>query len=56
MLSAEKALITSIAKGFDCLEFNVRKYGHKLLIKPSKRSVKSFLESIKIEIRKFIRY
>lgn len=51
-LSEEKTLITSITKGFDFLGFNVRKYGNKLLIKPSKSSVKSFLESIRLLIKK----
>lgn len=53
-LSEEKTLITSITKGFDFLGFNVRKYGQKLLIKPSKSSIKSFLESIRLEIKKGI--
>ncbi len=39
-LSAEKTRITSIEEGFDFLGQNVRKYGDKLLIKPSKESVK----------------
>jgi len=52
MLSEEKTLITSITLGFDFLGFNVRKYGSKLLIKPSKSSVKSFLESIRTEIKR----
>jgi len=53
-LSEEKTLITSITKGFDFLGFNVRKYDQKLLIKPSKSSIKSFLESIRLEIKKGI--
>lgn len=39
-LSAEKTRITSIEEGFDFLGQNVRKYGDKLLIKPSRESVK----------------
>jgi RNA-directed DNA polymerase len=54
MLSAEKTLITTINQGFDFLGFNVRKYGDKLLIKPSKSSIKSFLSSIRMEIKKGI--
>jgi RNA-directed DNA polymerase len=40
-LSQEKTRITSIDEGFDFLSQNVRKYKDKLLIKPSKESVKS---------------
>ena len=39
-LSDEKTCITEISKGFDFLGFNIRKYNEKLLIKPSKESVK----------------
>jgi RNA-directed DNA polymerase len=46
-LSAEKTTITHIGDGFDFLGFNVRKYKGKLLIKPSKKSVKAFLENIR---------
>ncbi|HAT3863332.1 TPA: group II intron reverse transcriptase/maturase [Legionella pneumophila] len=46
-LSAEKTKITHIQDGFEFLGFNIRKYGRKLLIKPSKRNVKAFLEDIK---------
>lgn len=53
-LSEEKTLITTISKGFDFLGFNVRKYDNKLLIKPSKSSIKSFLESIRTVIKKGI--
>ena len=34
-LSLEKTKITHINEGFDFLGFNIRKYGEKLLIKPS---------------------
>lgn len=52
-LSKEKTRITSIEDGFNFLGFNVRKYRNgKLLIKPSKANVKSFLEEIKEIIRK----
>jgi len=53
-LSEEKTLITSIHEGFDFLGFNVRKYGRKLLIKPSKDSIKSFLSGIREEIRRSV--
>jgi len=38
-LSEEKTHITPIEKGFDFLGQNLRKYGEKLLIKPSKTAV-----------------
>ncbi|OYV84542.1 MAG: hypothetical protein B7Z63_06760, partial [Ignavibacteriae bacterium 37-53-5] len=42
-LSKEKTRITHIQEGFDFLGQNVRKYGDKLLIKPSRNNVKAFL-------------
>ena len=50
-LSPEKTLITHVDKGFDFLGFNVRKYRGKLLIKPSKKNVKAFLEGIRVLIK-----
>ena len=50
-LSEEKTLITHIDDGFDFLGCNVRKYNGKLLIKPAKASVKSFLRKIRGVIR-----
>lgn len=50
-LSAEKTHITHINDGFYFLGFNVRKYAGKLLIKPAKASVKTFLG----ELRRFIK-
>lgn len=46
-LSEEKTRITNIAEGFDFLGQNVRKYNGKILIKPSKRSVKALLGKIR---------
>jgi RNA-directed DNA polymerase len=46
-LSPEKTRITHIDDGFDFLGFNIRKYNQKLIIKPSKESVKKFLASIR---------
>jgi RNA-directed DNA polymerase len=50
-LSQEKTVITHIEEGFDFLGQNVRKYKegkrHKLLIKPSKKNVKAFLEKVR---------
>jgi RNA-directed DNA polymerase len=45
-LSDAKTLITKINEGFDFLGWNFRKYNGKLLPKPSKKSIKRFLESI----------
>jgi RNA-directed DNA polymerase len=50
-LSPEKTLITHIDQGFDFLGFNMRMYGRKLLIKPSKNSIKTFLKKIRTEIK-----
>ena len=46
-LSEEKTLITHIDDGFDFLGKNIRKYNGKLLIKPSKTSIKSFLDKVR---------
>ncbi len=46
-LSEEKTVITHIDDGFDFLGKNIRKYNGKLLIKPSKTSVKSFLRKVR---------
>lgn len=50
-LSLEKTKITHISDGFDFLGFNIRKYGAKLLIKPSEVSIKKFSESLKETIK-----
>ena len=42
-LSEEKTLVTSIDDGFDFLGWNFRKYKGKLITKPSKKSVDTFL-------------
>ena len=46
-LSEEKTRITHIEKGFNFLGQNIRKYHGKLLIKPSKASVKFIMEKLK---------
>lgn len=46
-LSLTKTKITHVDDGFDFLGFNVRKYKGKLLIKPSKKNIKSFLDTIR---------
>jgi RNA-directed DNA polymerase len=53
-LSEEKTHITHINDGFDFLGFNVRKYNGKLLIKPSKSNVLSFLRNMREFIRKHL--
>ena len=47
LLSERKTTITNIENGFDFLGFNIRKYGTKLLIKPSKKSVKRMLDKVR---------
>lgn len=55
-LSKEKTRIVTIEEGFNFLGFNVRLYrtsqGEKLLIKPSKESIKKSKEAISKEIQK----
>jgi RNA-directed DNA polymerase len=46
-LSLEKTRITHIEEGFDFLGQNVRKFDGVLLIKPSKRSIKSLLDKVR---------
>lgn len=46
-LSEEKTVITHIDDGFDFLGKNIRKYNGKLLIKPSKTAIKSFLAKVR---------
>ena len=50
-LSAEKTFISHIDEGFDFLGQNVRKYKGKLLIKPSKKNIKTFLQKVQKEIK-----
>jgi RNA-directed DNA polymerase len=51
-LSPEKTVITHIDQGFDFLGQNVRKYNGKLLIKPSRKSVKALLLKVRSLIKK----
>ncbi|VBI28628.1 group II intron reverse transcriptase/maturase [Burkholderia pseudomallei] len=46
-LSPEKTRITHIDDGFDFLGQHVRKYNGKLLIKPSPKNVKAFLDKVR---------
>ena len=55
-LSEEKTKVTHISEGFDFLGQNVRKYqlgkpNERLLIKPSKKNVKAFLDGVRETIR-----
>ncbi|MEM6321115.1 MAG: group II intron reverse transcriptase/maturase [Bacteroidota bacterium] len=50
-LSPSKTLLTHINCGFDFLGQNIRKYHGKLLIKPSKKSVTTFLAKVKLAIK-----
>jgi RNA-directed DNA polymerase len=49
-LSDEKTLITHINDGFDFLGWNFRKYEAKLIVKPSKKSIKKFTDEISNKI------
>ena len=51
VLSEEKSQITNINTGFDFLGQNVRKYKEKLLITPSKKSIKLFLQRVRRTIK-----
>lgn len=46
-LSQEKTRVVHISKGFDFLGWNFRKYRGKLLIKPSRKSVKAHYDKVK---------
>ena len=50
-LSPEKTCITHIEQGFDFLGQNLRRYGDKLLITPSKKNMHAFLEKVRGHIR-----
>jgi RNA-directed DNA polymerase len=51
-LSPTKTVVTHVTQGFDFLGQNVRRYSNgKLLIKPSKKSVKRFLAGIRKTIK-----
>jgi RNA-directed DNA polymerase len=51
-LSPKKTVITHVEHGFDFLGQNVRRYPNgKLLIKPSKKNVKTFLDDIRRTIK-----
>ena len=51
-LSPEKTCVTSIETGFDFLGQNLRKFGGKLLIQPSKKNTHTFLDKMRQVIRR----
>jgi len=50
--SAEKTVVTHVDHGFDFLGQNVRRYNGKLLIKPSKKNIHTFLEKVRAVVKK----
>jgi len=48
----DKTKIVHLREGFDFLGFNVRRYNHKLLIKPSKAAIRRLRERLAAETRK----
>ena len=46
-LSPEKTRLTHIDEGFDFLGQNIRRYNGKLIIKPSKKNRKAFLDKVR---------
>ena len=50
-LSPEKTVITHISDGFDFLGQNLRKYDGKLLIKPSRKNLRTFLTKVRDVIK-----
>lgn len=46
-LSQEKTQVVHIKQGFDFLSQNIRKYGNKLLIKPSRQSIRSLMDKVR---------
>jgi RNA-directed DNA polymerase len=50
-LSPDKTRITHINEGFDFLGQNLRKYGGKLLVKPSQKNTHVFLEKVRTILR-----
>lgn len=50
-LSPDKTRITHINEGFDFLGQNLRKYGGKLLVRPSKKNTHVFLEKVRTILR-----
>ena len=51
-LSPEKTCVTHIETGFDFLGQNLRKFGDKMLIQPSKKNTHALLEKVRQTIRR----
>ena len=47
----DKTRVVTLSEGFDFLGFNVRRYGSKPLIKPSKAAVRRIRERLRTELR-----
>ena len=47
----DKTRVVTLEEGFDFLGFNVRRYGHKPLIKPSQAAVRRIRERLRTELR-----
>jgi len=47
----DKTRVVTLVDGFDFLGFNVRRYGDKLLIKPSKAAIRRIRERLRTELR-----
>ena len=47
----DKTRVVTLDEGFDFLGFNVRRYGDKLLIKPSKAAVRRIRDRLRTELR-----
>lgn len=52
LLSPEKTKISHLTEGYDFLGQNIRRYNHKLLIKPSRKNIKAFLQKIRSLVKK----
>ncbi|MFZ0826943.1 MAG: group II intron reverse transcriptase/maturase [Verrucomicrobiia bacterium] len=50
-LSPDKTRLTHINEGFDFLGQNLRKYGGKLLVRPSQKNTHTFLEKVRTILR-----
>jgi len=50
-LSSEKTRVTHITEGFDFLGHNLRQLSGRLLVSPSKKNVKAFLEKVRVIVR-----
>jgi RNA-directed DNA polymerase len=53
ILSPEKTAVTHLSEGFDFLGQNIRRYPNgKLLIKPSKKNIRTFLQKVREIVRR----